>query len=583
MWVSERPAGAPAPIASTVLRGVVTAAVLIALGNIASRVLGMVRMSAIAYFFGRSPDVEAFAAAWTIPVTVYDLLISGAISAALVPVFSSYADQADEADQTGQSGGAAEFWQIVSGVANVALLALTGVIVLLVWQAPFVVGLLIDQARPDLVPTATLLVRTLLPAVLVMGLSGLMTAVLYARRAFLRPAFAGVVFNLGVVAGMFIFHQQLGIVSLAVGVLLGALGQVVLQGPGLHGLRYRLRFSLGHPAVRRILRLYAPVALGISFSLLGALIDRRLASGFAAALDTMQYATTLIQFPLGMIAAAVSLAVLPTLARQSASADDEAFRQTLAMGMKVVLLLVLPATAGLAALAGPITALLFEYGQFASQDTAATATALLFYLPSLPAAALDQLLIFAFYARKNTLTPNLVQGAAIGIYLLTVGLLLLVARHLGFQALIIGNAAQWIGHALIMFWLLRRDVALGGLGLAAAVVKPALASLLMALVMYGLAMFGLPSLLAALQPAGPSAVLDPGILQGAMVVCSDLAAPLGCAPPGSAVGGTVGHAVVVVGAGSIGALVYGATCAALRTEALGFFAAALRQRIGQRG
>jgi putative peptidoglycan lipid II flippase len=524
--VSERRAAALGATA----RGIAAAAFLIALGNIASRVLGLGRMSAIAFFFGRTPEVDAFAAAWTIPITVYDLLINGAISAALIPVLSEYAE-----------GDPREFWQVVLGVASVALLALTALISLLVWQAPLVVRLLIED--PDLRPLTTTLVRWLLPAVLLMGLSGLMTAVLYARQTFLLPAFAGAVFNLGIIAGAVLFHDALDIRSLAVGVLLGALGQVALQAPGLRGMRARVGAGIRHPAVRRILWLYAPVALGIGFSVVGTLIDRRLASGFETALATMQFATTLIQFPLGLVAAAISLAVLPTLSRQSASADEEAFRRTLGMGLKVVLLLVLPATAGLAALANPITTLLFEYGAFEARDTAITATTLLFYLPSLPAAALDQLLIFAFYARRNTLTPNLVQGAAILIYLATALLLLALLREqLGFRALVIGNSAQWIGHALLLWWLLRRHVSFKGLRLGEAAGKALLASGLMALLVYGLATWALPPLLGS---------------------ASSFVAAL----------------VTLLVAGGAGTALYVALSAALRVEALGFFLTALRQRL----
>jgi putative peptidoglycan lipid II flippase len=349
-----------------------------------------------------------------------------------------------------------------------------------------------------------------------MGLAGLMTAVLFARRTFLLPAFNGAIFNLGIILGIVLLHNSLDILSLAVGTLVGALFQVFLQAPGLRGLRYRPMLNLNHPVMRRILRLYAPVALGITFSIVGTLIDRRLASGFENAMGTMRYATTLVQFPLGLVAAAVSLAVLPTLSRQDAEKDEPAFRRTLGMGLKVVLLLVMPATAGLAALALPITGLIFEHGgEFSAQDTAAVATALLLYLPSLPAAAIDQVLIFTFYARKNTLTPNLVQGAAIAIYLATALLLLHFFSQLGFLALVLGNSAQWIGHVLLMLWLLRRTTSLAGLRMGEALGKAVLASGIMAVVVYGLASvmgnFGLEHWMQVLIGGGVGVVVYIGL------------------------------------------------------------------------
>lgn len=508
---------------ASVARTVALAAILIALGNIASRILGLVRESAIAFFFARGTAADAFTLAWTVPSTIYDLLIAGAISAALVPVLSEYA----EGDQD-------EFWRLVLSMLSIVLLALLLLLLLVAWQAPLLVHLLVQPGQEELRALTTSLVRQLLPALFLMGCAGLVMAVLYARQRFLLPAFNGAVFNLGIVAGLLLFHQHLGIASLAAGAFLGGLAQVLVQLPGLRGLKLSLRPDLAHPAVRRILLLYAPVALGIAFSIIGTTIDRWLASGLPAAPATMRFATTLIQFPLGLIAAAVSMAVLPTLSRQHVLADEAAFRTTLAMGLKVVLLLVVPATFGIAALALPITTLVYERGAFDAADAAVTATALLFYLPGLPAAAIDQLLLFAFYARKNTLTPNLVQGAAILIYLLT-ALPLLFLSELGFLALVLGNSAQWIGHALILTLLMRRQVQLTGLRIAESFFKSLVASLLMA------------ALVLALQRW---LAHTPAFIQIAL-------------------------------AGGAGLFAYLAISAALRVEALSFFLAALRRRLAR--
>lgn len=514
--------------ADVVARRVAVAALLIALGNIASRVLGVVRESVIAGLFGRSAAIATFTAAATIPTILYDLLINGAISAALVPVFSEYAE-----------GDEREFWRVASSIINLALLALVAVTALLIWQAPLAVTVLAGGFKDEIRDQATQMVRLLLPAVIFMGLSGLITALLYARQRFLLPAFTVSAYNLGIILGAVLLSAVLGPFSLVVGVLIGALFQVTLQLPGLRGMTYQLTLDLRHPGVRRILKLYAPVAMGIGFSIAGIVLDRNLASRLeASAIPTMRYATTLIQFPLGLVAAAVSFAVLPTLSRQASAGDDTAFRATLAMGIKVVLLLILPAAAGLAALSGPITALIFEHGgAFTGNDTAATARALLFYLPGLPAAALDQMLLFAFYAHKRTLAPNLVQGAAVGIYAIT-ALSLLALTNLGVFALILGNSAQWLTHALILLLLSRGLVSLRGLRLGEALAKSVVASLAL-----GAAAWALAQLLAS--HSGPL--------------------------------------VQIAAAGGAGAALYFGLCLLMRVEALGFFVAALRRRLAQRG
>jgi putative peptidoglycan lipid II flippase len=535
-----KPPSAAAPPTATLFRRVAIAATLIAIGNIASRVLGLARESVIAGLFGAGAAVDAFTAASTIPTTLYDLLINGAISAALVPVFSEYAE-----------GDEREFWHVASTIINLALLVMTVVVALLIWLAPQVVGVLAGGFRADIRDQATQMVRLLLPAAIFMGLSGLITALLYARQRFLLPAFTASAYNLGIILGAALLTPLLGPLSLVVGVLAGALFQVLLQLPGLRnhdpssgsgdagqtgGPAYRLVLDLRHPGVRRILRLYAPVSLGIGFSIAGTVLDRNLASGLGeAAISHQRFATTLIQFPLGLVAAAVSFAVLPTLSRQASAGDDSAFRTTLAMGMKVVLLLVLPAAAGLAALATPVVAALFQHGNFTADDTATTARALLLYLPGLPAAALDQMLLFAFYAHKRTLAPNLVQGAAVGIYALTA--LTLLSADLKLSALILGNSAQWVGHALILLLLSRGLVNLRGLRLGEAFWKSVLASLAMGGAAWGIAL-GLSTL------------------------------------------GTGGALVQLLVAGGASALLYFGLCALLHVEALDFFIAVVRRRLG---
>jgi putative peptidoglycan lipid II flippase len=515
---------APDPPGSSVARRIAIAALLIAVGNIASRVLGLLRESVIAGTFGRGVEVDIFTAASTIPTTLYDLLVNGAISAALVPVFSEYAE-----------GDEREFWRVASTVINLALLVVGAVTALLIWQAPLAVTVLAGGFRDTIRDQATTMVRLLLPAVLFMALSGLITALLYARQRFLLPAFTTSAFNGGIIVGALLLTPVLGPLSLVVGVLLGAVLQVLLQLPGLREMSYQPIIDLRHPGVRRILRLYAPVAMGIGFSVAGIILDRNLASRLPqSALSTMRYATTLIQFPLGLVAAAVSFAVLPTLSRQASAGDEQAFRGTLAMGIKVVLLLILPAAAGLAALAEPVVATLFQRNTFTADDTTAVARALLLYLPGLPAAAVDQMLLFAFYAHKRTLAANLVQGVAVGIYAATA--LGLLALDMGVGALILGNSAQWIGHMLILLILSRGLVRLRGLRIGEALAKSVFASVAM---------------------AGAAGWLA-GALRG--------------------VGGPFLRLAV---AGAVAAALYFGLCLLLRVEALDYFVGAVRRRLNR--
>ncbi|HEX9439865.1 MAG TPA: lipid II flippase MurJ, partial [Roseiflexaceae bacterium] len=178
----------PTPPAASLARRIAIAALLIAVGNIASRVLGLARESVIAGTFGRGVEIDVFTAAATIPTTLYDLLINGAISAALVPVFSEYAE-----------GDEREFWRVASIVINLALLVVAVVTALLIWQAPLAVTVLAGGFGDAIRDQAIQMVRLLLPAVIFMALSGLITALLYARQRFLLPAFTTSAYNGGII------------------------------------------------------------------------------------------------------------------------------------------------------------------------------------------------------------------------------------------------------------------------------------------------------------------------------------------------------------------------------------------------
>jgi putative peptidoglycan lipid II flippase len=438
--------------------GLVSAAAVIAAGNVASRVLGLVRETVIAYLFGATGYVSVFRVAATIIQSLYDFLVGGMVSAALVPVFSDFAAKENRG----------ELWRVASIVLNVLAIFLALAVLLLEICAPQVVWILGSGYDAELQRAAVEMLRLVLPAVFFIGMSGIVTGLLYSLKRFTYPAFTTAAYNAGIVLVALALTPILGITSLLIGILVGSASQVILQLPALRDMRYRFAIDFSHPALRRILKLYAPVVAGLGIGIVGVAIDRNLASHTGAqSLAWMANATTLTQFPLGLVVTAISGAILPELSRQSPVASRQSnfqlltsnFQSTLAFGIKLVLLLILPATVGLFVLAHPIVALLFERGAFTPTDTEWTARALQFYLIGLPFAAIDQPLVFAFYARKNTFLPNLVQFIAVAIYLVVA---LALVQPLGMIGLVIANSAMLTGHALIMLWLTHTK--LGGLG-----------------------------------------------------------------------------------------------------------------------
>jgi putative peptidoglycan lipid II flippase len=216
-------------------------------------------------------------------------------------------------------------------------------------------------------------------------------------------------------------------------------------------------------------------------------IDRNLASQTGTgSISAMRFATTLIQFALGLVVAGISLASLPSLSQHFARGDTESFKRTLASGLRMVMVLVLPAAAGLLALGTPLVEIFFRHGEFTAEDQQRTVLALLFYVPGLPFSAIDQVLLMAFYARKNTLTPALIGIAQMPIYL---AVALTTLQPLGMAGLVLAWSVQLAFHALVMAFLLVRSMrdegGLSGYGIWDTTLKVAGAAAAMAAVSYG--------------------------------------------------------------------------------------------------
>jgi putative peptidoglycan lipid II flippase len=517
--------------------GIASAATIIALGNVTSRVLGLLREMVIADLFGATGLVSAFDIAARVPRMLYDLLIDGLISSALVPVFSELAER----DRN-------ELWRVASIMLSLATLLMSAGVLLLELFAPQVAWVMAGGYEPELLELIARLMRITSPAVVFLSLAGITTGLLYALKRFTLPSFTAAVFNASIVVAALVLTGKFGwgIESLALGLLIGSVMQVALQLPGLRDARLRFSLNWRHPILRRIIRLYTPVVLGLVVSQMGIVIDRNLASRTGAqSIAWMRYATTLVQFPLGLVSVAISLAILPTLSRQASSPGDtsrEEFLDTLATGLRMVLVLILPAVVGLFALSEPVVALVFEHGDFTSFDTEQTARALRIYLLGTTFAAIDLPLVYAFYARKNTLTPALVGVLSVGLYLVA-ALTPTLLRDLSMTDLVFANSVQLTGHALVMLWLINHRVgSMRGRGLRRTTIKALMASLAA-----GGAAFATAYWLAARFSAQ-----------------------------------TLLHEVIVVGGAALAGLaVYGLLVVLLRIEEVGMVVELLRRRFGK--
>jgi putative peptidoglycan lipid II flippase len=465
--------------ASSQEQQIARSATIVSVGNVLSRVMGLARESVIAGIFGASGSVSAYTAASQLPFTLYEMLVGGMVSSALVPTFSEYAT----------SERRQELWHAASLMLTVAALVLAGTVILMEIAAPWITAVLVRFDAP-LQAETTRLLRIASWSVLFLGLSGIATAVCQSLQRFAAPAFTTVAFNATMVVVALLFGprwQDVRILALAM--VLGAAFQVILQIPALRDMRFRPVLDLRHPILRQILRLYVPVVFSLIVAAFGVVLDSNLASRTGeSSISWMRYATRLIQFPLGLVSAAIATAILPSLSRQAAGevashATREGFCATLAGGLRLVLVLTIPAVIGLFVLARPVVALLFQHGSFTQTDTQQTTLALRYYLLGLTFAAIDQPLVFAFYARKDTWRPALVGILGVGFYL---AVALPTLRSMGMVGLILANGAQLAGHAAIMVWMFQRQVGtLRGYGIGRTLGQASIASLAMGGALYG--------------------------------------------------------------------------------------------------
>ncbi len=454
--------------------GVARATGVLALGNIASRILGLVREIMLTNLFGASAAIDAFNVAVIIPKALYDLLIAGHVNSAIIPVLSEV--------EAGE--GRPALWQLVAILLSLVTVLLALLVLLLVLFAPQVVRFVGGGFDGATLQLAADLLRLTAPALLFLSWFSVLSGTLYALRMFTWPAFAGAGFNSAIVLATILLvpapqimtsfttsgmtwgvsRPVNAITAAAIGWLIGSVVQFVMQLLGLRAVRLRLTLNWRHPAIRQIIRLYMPVMFSL---ILDTLVIRTFSYNLASqsiegSTGYMNWATTLIQFPQGLVATAISIAILPTLSRQAALTTSEgrtAFRDTLGLGLRLATTLILPATVGLFVLATPIVALLFEHGAFMAGDTVITVLALRLYLIGLPFAALDLLLVYAFYARQDTLTP-----AMIGLLSLTVYMVIAVALFpsVGLFSLMIADSLKHLTHALLSAYLLARRM--NGLG-----------------------------------------------------------------------------------------------------------------------
>ncbi|QYO66722.1 murein biosynthesis integral membrane protein MurJ [Leptolyngbya sp. 7M] len=410
-------------------RSVARSAGIVSIAVMFSRVLGLVRETVFARFFGAGYLYDAFVVAFKIPNILRDLFAEGALSAAFVKVFTDYQIRRTEI----------EAWQLASLVFNVLAVVMSAITIIGILIAPWVVPLLARGFEPEKAALAVTLTQIMFPFILLVALAALAMGVLNTKARFGIPASASTAFNIfSITTGIFFAYwlsggtweisndktvipsvaAQWAIIGMAIGTLVGGAAQLLIQVPSLLkvGFRFSPVLKFSDPGVKRVMRLMGPALIGTSAVQIKVLVDVFIVSGIEGAQSWLSYSFRLMQFPIGVFGVAIGTAAIPTLSRLASEDNIAKFRDTLADAMKLVFLMTIPAASGLIVLGEPIVALIYQGGAFRAFDTNMVAWALAAYSVGLAGYAAIKVLSPSFYALDDARTPMYVSLASVLVH-----------------------------------------------------------------------------------------------------------------------------------------------------------------------
>ena len=429
----------------------------------ASRVLGLVREQVFLALFGAGGSIlsDAFLVANRIPNLFRDLFAEGALTAAFVPTFARVAEK----------HGEERAWRLGRSVATVVLCVVAALCVGGMVSAPRVVDAIAGAGGfgdlPGKLELTVRMTRVLWPYLLFASLAAVWAGMLNARGRFNAPALAPMmlsVASLGIgVPLAYVLDPAFGpraIVGFAVGVLCGGFLQwaVLLLPLRREGFRYRPALDLRDPDLLRVVALMAPAVVGVSATLVNVVVNTRFAAQLPnGSVTWLSAAFRLVQLPIGVFGVAVATVAIPTLSRETARDDLQAFRALLGRSIRLVLVLCVPSACGLVILARPLVSAVFEHRAFGPADVTATAGAVQFYAVGLAAYAMIKVLAPALYALGDTRRPAVVSLFSIGVNL---GLSWALAVKFGFahRGLAMSVSAVALTNAALLTLVMRRHL-----------------------------------------------------------------------------------------------------------------------------
>ncbi len=394
----------------------------ILIATLISRPLGFVREAVQAFVFGATRATDAFVIAYNLPELIQNLFFTGALGGFFVPVATAY-----KRDRTSRSG-------VYSAGMDLALTVGVGLALVSALAAPWIVGAAASGMGEGGQRLTMILFRLLLPVLVLHCMLAVVKSTLNALDHYALPECAGIVLNISFIAFALSAGRAWGIYSLAVGVLVGAVLQLLIQIPALRarGVRYKPRFRFDHPALKSMKRLALGSVVASSAVPINAFIDRAIASHLdEGAVTWLAYGFRIFMLPVSLFAVPLHTVLLTGLSSLYHAREEAAFARSLAAGLRLLLFLCLPSSALFAVLAAPIVQVVYQRGQFGPGDTLMTASALAAYAVGIFAYGTSLVAVRAFNSRHDTRTPAIVAVVLIGLNVILDIWLMKVFGHWG--------------------------------------------------------------------------------------------------------------------------------------------------------
>ena len=367
----------------------------------ASRLLGYVKIALVAMVWGATGQADALWATFAIPNDLRKLFAEGAFSSAFIPVLSTTLVE----DPSGERAR-----MLARRLFTFQLLILAPLVGLSVaFPRPFIDVLTAFRGESTVALSAELF-RWMFSYILLVSVSATVMAVLNSHQSFVVPALSPLVFSLAVIAGILLLGRALGPYAMALGVVVGGLAQLAFQVPAYLRRGYGLRPALGFrdPDLRRALGLWLPFLASASIFTLNQIVARLFASGLDdGSVSAINYSVTVLQLPVGLFTASVMTVLFPAMSRQAAVSDREGLRGTVAQGLQLLTVLLVPSTVYLVGFGREVIAVALQRGAFTAEATDMASRALTAYAAGLVCLGLYTFLQRYFYSLKDFRTPIL--------------------------------------------------------------------------------------------------------------------------------------------------------------------------------